>query len=71
MKISKRAIRRHHKARLKKSRVTYWGGSPKGSAQFLGICLKTPCTCSCPMCGNQRYYWGASFQELRQKLKSM
>lgn len=69
MKISKRAIRRHHNVRLKKYRTIYWGGSTKQSMQFLGICLGTPCICSCYMCGNQRYHWGASFQEQRQKLK--
>lgn len=44
----KRAIRRHHRARLKKVRRGYHGGN------WSPTYIDTPCPCSCWACGNQR-----------------
>ncbi len=63
-----RAIRRHHKARLKKNRKNYWGfgkygwrGSVTSSLYeemdetCSGIVINTPTPCSCWMCRNPRH----------------
>lgn len=57
MKDTKRAIRRHHVARLKKTRAHYfvfnwWDNTGKR----LGVISQYPKKCSCPMCGNPRKY---------------
>jgi len=61
-----RAIRRHHRARLKKARQNYWGYGKFGwrsycqfetikmSPQVHGSVVNTPTPCSCYMCGNPR-----------------
>ncbi len=67
-----RAVRRHHIARLKKTRQFYWGygkshGQEAGramSVQQLGRVVQYPQACSCPMCGNQRAIEGPTRQEL-------
>lgn len=52
-----RAVRRHHVARLKKSRASYWSARHKpNSPEQLGKLVQTPAICSCPMCGNPRKY---------------
>lgn len=48
-----RAIRRHHKERLKKKRQHYFT-----AAGSLHIVADTPCVCSCAMCSNKRKYSG-------------
>ena len=61
-----RGIRRAHRARLiANRRKTYWGGESsrynwgKGfEPGQLGVMARTPCVCSCWMCGNPRRYWG-------------
>ena len=62
-----RAIRRHHRARLKKNRKNYWGYGNQGWRSYCehGIIemppevassvTRTPTPCSCYMCGNQRH----------------
>jgi hypothetical protein len=54
--MSMRAIRRAHRARLKKARRFHWGRRLRGSA--LGMVVDTPTPCSCWMCGNPRRYFG-------------
>lgn len=54
MRRRKRAIRRHHRWRLKKNRKNYYGGNYEGRESKL---IDTPTPCSCPMCGNPRRWW--------------
>lgn len=68
----KRAIRRHHRERLKAKRKRYWGYPQKYydgrllmSAQQLSVVTRTPHPCSCRGCGNQRQFEGRTLQELR------
>ncbi len=60
-----RALRRHHRERLKKNRKNYWGYGQQGwrtaetemSEATAGIVINTPTPCSCWMCGNPRKAW--------------
>ena len=52
---SKRALRRHHRERLKRKRASYWWG--ENDSRKLGILASTPCVCSCWMCGSARKYY--------------
>ena len=54
----KRAVRRHHRARLKAKRASYYGGHARGYARLLNIYANTIPTCSCWMCGNPRRHFG-------------
>ena len=59
----KRALRRHHLARLKKARrsdffMTFRAESPALDKRCLGIHVRTPAPCSCWMCGNPRRHFG-------------
>lgn len=61
-----RAIRRHHRARLKHKRARYHMGVHADDPRRLGKTTTTPCPCSCEMCGNPRKHFGkASLQEQR------
>jgi hypothetical protein len=68
-KSNKRAIRRHHIARLKKSRahyfvVNWW--SEEYKQKRLGLVVSYPKMCSCPMCGNPRKWLNErTIQEMR------
>lgn len=55
-----RAIRRHHRQRLRAARRTYWGreGADSLNPLFLGKVLQTPTLCSGPCCGNPRRWFG-------------
>jgi len=56
-----RAMKRHHRERLKVNRRWYWGLDRDLRAEdekYLGQAVNTPAPCSCPMCGNERKYWG-------------
>lgn len=66
-KNTKRAIRRHHLARLKAKRKIYWNGYASTDKINMGICVITPCRCSCWGCGNQRKYQGISLKERAAK----
>ncbi|WCZ57118.1 hypothetical protein K15_053 [Salmonella phage Kenya-K15] len=56
-----RALRRHHRQRVKNNRKKYWTVFPhEESPKRLGIITTTPCICSCWMCGNPRKYYGNS-----------
>lgn len=57
-----RAIRRHHRERLKRKRAGYWGIGTKSPRQA-GIVLRTPTPCSCWMCGNRRAHEGPTAKE--------
>lgn len=62
-----RALRRHHRERLKATRRFYWarGAGPR-SDKTLGMALSTPAPCSCTLCGNPRRHFGeTTLQELR------
>ncbi|WP_308366121.1 MULTISPECIES: hypothetical protein [unclassified Microbulbifer] len=57
----KRALRRHHRARLKAKRLYYYGGyigtlRPQQRRRHLGILARTAKLCSCWICGNPRRY---------------
>lgn len=58
MKNMKRAVRRHHVARLKAARRFYLWRDLRHDAVALGRVVATPCMCSCWMCGNPRRYLG-------------
>ena len=63
-----RADRCHPMMRLKKLIVaprTAGDGSKKAS----GICFRTPCICSCWMCGHRRYHDGPRVSEIRAKAR--
>lgn len=68
-KDRKRAIRRHHIARLKKTRkhyftVNWW--PEEFMARRLGIVVQYPKMCSCIGCGNARKWFGyRTIDELR------
>ena len=75
--MSKRAIRRHHIKRLKNKRKNYgtvaiWydGISQKELEEKISFATRTPCPCSCHMCGNPRKHWKETpIRELRQHQK--
>lgn len=61
-----RALNRHHRARLKRSRRYYWGRDlVQGPPRQLGRVIDTPHPCSCLMCGNERAHAGRTMQERR------
>ena len=68
--IEPRAVRRHHRERLKVKRAVYWGflrqeGRYRGvmTERHLGIVVKTPHPCSCYGCGNPRRIGELTMQE--------
>ncbi|EOK4394870.1 hypothetical protein ACM5YS_004696 [Escherichia coli] len=40
-----------------------------GNAAAIGMVARTPCLCSCWMCGHQRQHYGQSMQERRARLR--
>lgn len=68
-----RALRRHHRERLKTARRFYWGrGRDRGanpasdSDKAQGVVISTPAPCSCTLCGNpRRHFDEATLQERR------
>lgn len=62
-----RALRRHHRARLKKARRFRWHRDLFLEPAQLGMLVDTPTPCSCPSCGNSRTHFGErTIQERRQ-----
>lgn len=60
------AIRRHHRARLKRKRAGHFSGNACETPRKLGMVVSTATPCSCPMCGNPRRYVGElTMQERR------
>lgn len=62
-----RAQRRHHACRLKAKRARYYNAGTRSPAA-IGIVSRTPCLCSCWMCGHQRRHEGMNMQERRARL---
>lgn len=62
-----RAIRRHHRERLRAKRRFHWGRDLSTEPpQNIARAINTPTPCSCWMCGNPRRYFGEqSVQERR------
>lgn len=62
--ISKRAIRRHHRERLKQKRRSYWMAFdpycdyPIVNNERVVRLINTPTPCSCDLCGNPRRHFG-------------
>lgn len=65
--MSLRAIRRHHAARLKKARASYWGSSKTSplSERLVGILTSTPKPCGCWKCNSPRKVFGKPFSQVR------
>jgi len=64
----KRALRRHHVARFKRSRRFHWGRDLAQEPKLLAKAVDTPCPCSCWMCGNPRRYFGELTRPERREL---
>jgi hypothetical protein len=65
---SLRAIRRHHRARLKRTRRRYWGRDLAQEPKMLARVVNTKNPCSCLMCGNARRHAGDTMQERRANI---
>ena len=61
-----RAERRHHMVRLKKIRCRYRTAGD-GSKKASGICFRTPCICSCWMCGIDAIIMVPAYRKFVQK----
>lgn len=67
----KRAIRRHHRERLKAKRRDYWGGAFADDPKWLGKIVTTPHPMQhCLCCVNQRAIEGPTRQEIRAECPS-
>lgn len=63
IKETKRALRRHHLARMKARAIrVYYFHSPEQAIKYANHLQ----VCSCYGCGNQRRHSGPSLQELRR-----
>lgn len=49
-----RALKLHHRDRIKRNRRFHWGRDLRGDDKALSKAVNTPHPCSCPMCGNGR-----------------
>ena len=63
-------MNRHHKARIKNKCKKYFNAStnstdPKEKAVILGKVSRTPKSCNCWMCTNNRKVFGPNFNEIR------
>jgi len=63
-----RSERRHHARRVKAKRRHYHNRGD-GSAAAIGMVARTPCLCSCWMCGHRRKHEGLTMQERRAQLR--
>ncbi|EAM8271224.1 hypothetical protein DCT84_001620 [Salmonella enterica subsp. enterica serovar Glostrup] len=64
-----RAERRHQMCRMKRKR-RHDNANGDGSPKHLGLHYKTPCSCSCWLCGHRRDWYGPGMQELRARAKN-
>ena len=65
MKDLKRALRRHHAARLWVKRRLWLPADLRDSERHIGKRLATAKPCSCWMCGHRREHLGPTLQELK------
>jgi len=67
--MSKRAIRRQHIARLKKSRASYWGADKNNPLpkKTLGKLAATAKPCSCWQCASPRAVFGKPISQIRDE----
>ena len=64
----KRAVRRHHRSRLKKKRQYHWGRDLNTEPEILAMTVNTPTPCSCWMCCNiRRNKWLKSKDKLTKQ----
>ena len=63
-----RAMRRHHRERIKRARRHYWDNYSGLNQRELGIAVDTPKQCSCFMCGHRRKHSGETMQERRASI---
>lgn len=67
----KRALRRHHRERLKKARKHYhlarWPQYRPADPKYVAFWVDTPCPCSCYGCGNQRRAWGQYVPTMQER----
>jgi hypothetical protein len=65
-----RALRRHHRERLKKARRYYhlglWPEYRPIDPKIVAKWIDTPCPCSCTGCGNQRHAWGRKIRTIQE-----
>ena len=61
-----RALRRHHRERLKKKRRFHWSRDLSKDPKILSRVIDTPTPCSCWMCRNLRKSEGETLQERRK-----
>lgn len=64
-----RALRRHHRQRLKLARKNYhnWGGRTPNTAGRIARFINTPTPCSLDCCGNQRHAWGRTNLTMQER----
>lgn len=66
--VRSRAWRRYQVSRLKSKRKKYRAVTVQiPSSAVVGKTYRTPCACSCYICGNQRINHGKNIQECRAK----
>ena len=66
----KRAIRRHHRERLKKKRLYHWCRNLTNEPEILARAVNTPTPCSCAMCCNiRRNKWLPNKRKLTKQEK--
>jgi hypothetical protein len=70
--MSKRAVRRHHGDRTKQMVADEYGGYARGAPRQIGRLSHARKPCSCALCGNPRYWFGArSLQERRRDMAQL
>lgn len=65
----KRAVRRHHRERLKQVRQFYWGMDLRGDERRLGLLVNTAAICSCWTCRNVRRILGERTVQERKQMQ--
>lgn len=58
-----RALKLHHRERIKKNRRFYFGRDLINEPRYIGMAINTPAPCSCLGCGNDRQYEGMTRKE--------
>ena len=60
------AYRRHQVDRIRRKRLSYYGGWPREDDRIAGLLVHTATLCSCPFCGNPRKWFGQATRQERQ-----